>query len=215
MPSLFLKGVLETIYMTLASTAIAYGFGLPMGIILECTKAKGLLENLWVHKILSALINIFRSVPFIILLMLVQPLTRLITKTTIGSTATIVPLSIAAIPFIARLVQSSLQEVDQGVIEAATSMGATPKLIITQVLLVEARPSLLTNAVIALTTVLGYTAMAGFVGAGGLGSIAVNYGYYRSNYPMMLMAVGLLIIVVQVFQEVGLKIAHHLNRKKQ
>lgn len=215
MPSLFIKAIFETIYMTLASSVIAYGFGLPLGILLDSTKKKGLWEQPVIHRLLSMLINVFRSIPFILLLMLVQPLTRLIFNTTIGSTATIVPLSVAAIPFIARLVESSLQEVDQGVIEAAISMGATPKQVITQVLLVEARPSLLINAVIALTTILGYTAMAGFVGAGGLGAIAVNYGYYRSNYQMMLISVGLLVIVVQLFQEFGLKFAQRLNKKKQ
>ncbi len=215
MPNLFIQAILETLYMTLGSTLIAYLFGLPLGIILEITKENGLLESLWIHKLLSLLINLLRSIPFIILLMMVQPITRSLTGTTIGSTATIVPLSIAAIPFIARLVQSSLEEVDRGIIEAATSMGASVRQIISQVLIVEAMPSLLINAVIATTTILGYTAMAGFVGAGGLGSIAVNYGFYRSNYSMMLMAVALLIIIVQIFQELGLKLARTINKKKQ
>ena len=202
---LFLTGLLETLYMVLVSTAVSYIIGLPIGVILNITDKNGICKNVPVNRILGFIVNFLRSVPFIILLVTVLPLTRLIVGTTIGSTATIVPLVISAAPFVSRMVESSLQEVDAGVIEAAESMGSSPFQIITKVLIPEAKPSLITGAAIAITTILGYTAMAGFVGGGGLGSIAVNYGYYRYDDVTMYITVIILVIVVQVFQEIGIR----------
>lgn len=202
---LFLTGLMETLYMVLVSTAVSYIIGLPIGVILNITDKNGICKNVPVNRILGFIVNFLRSVPFIILLVTVLPLTRLIVGTTIGSTATIVPLVISAAPFVSRMVESSLQEVDAGVIEAAESMGSSPFQIITKVLIPEAKPSLITGAAIAITTILGYTAMAGFVGGGGLGSIAVNYGYYRYDDVTMYITVIILVIVVQVFQEIGIR----------
>ncbi|MBE6008650.1 MAG: ABC transporter permease [Lachnospiraceae bacterium] len=202
---LFLKGLMETLYMVLVSTAVSYIIGLPIGVILNITDKDGICKNVPVNRVLGFVVNFLRSVPFIILLVTVLPLTRLIVGTTIGSTATIVPLVISAAPFVSRMVESSLQEVDAGVIEAAESMGSSPFQIITKVLIPEAKPSLITGAAIAITTILGYTAMAGFVGGGGLGSIAVNYGYYRYDDVTMYITVIILVIVVQIFQEIGIR----------
>ena len=165
------------------------------------------------NKILGFIVNFLRSVPFLILLVFLIPFTRMIVGTTIGSTATIVPLIVAAAPFVARMVESSLKEVDPGVIEAAQSMGAKPIQIITKVLLPEAKPSLLVGAAIAVTTILGYSAMAGFVGGGGLGTIAINYGYYRYQNNMMIVTVLLLVIIVQVFQEIGMLISKKSDKR--
>lgn len=206
-------GLLETLYMTLLSTVLAYVIGLPLGIALVVTDDDGILPFPLFNRILGALINIFRSVPFLILLVAVIPFTRFVVGTTLGSTATVVPLVIAAAPFIARLVESSLTEVDRGVVEAAQSMGASPFLIITKVLLPEARPALIINGAIAVTTILSYSAMAGFVGGGGLGDIAIRYGYYRYQDDIMLVTVALLVVVVQVFQEVGMKIAKSADKR--
>ena len=202
---LFLTGLMETLYMVLVSTAVSYIIGLPIGVILNITDKNGICKNVPVNRILGFIVNFLRSVPFIILLVTVLPLTRLIVGTTIGSTATIVPLVISAAPFVSRMVESSLLEVDAGVIEAAESMGSSPFQIIPNVLIPEAKPSLITGAAIAITTILGYTAMAGFVGGGGLGSIAVNYGYYRYDDVTMYITVIILVIVVQVFQEIGIR----------
>ncbi len=205
MTELFLEGLLETIYMVLVSTAVSYVIGLPIGVILNITDKDGICRNIPINRILGFVVNFLRSIPFIILLVTVMPLTRFIVGTTIGSTATIVPLVISAAPFVSRMVESSLQEVDAGVIEAAESMGSSPFQIITKVLIPEAKPSLITGAAIAITTILGYTAMAGFVGGGGLGAIAVNYGYYRYDDVTMYITVIILVIVVQVFQEIGIR----------
>ncbi|MBQ5541466.1 MAG: ABC transporter permease, partial [Erysipelotrichales bacterium] len=201
------KGILETLYMTLAGTLISYVLGVPLGVILYVTDEKGILPKKGIHDVLGFIVNIIRSVPFLLLLVYVMPFTRFLVGTTIGTTAVIPPLVIASTPFIARMVESSLKEVDPGVIEAAESMGSTPWQIITKVLLPEAKPSLLVGAAIAVTTILGYTAMAGFVGGGGLGGIATNYGYYKFNFKVMTITIVFLIVIVQVLQEVGMRIA--------
>ena len=196
--------VLETLYVTLIATLFAFVIGLPLGVLLVVGDKNGILPLPgWLMKVLNVIVNLLRSVPFIILIVVVFPLTRLIVGTTIGSVASVVPLVIAAFPFVARLVESSLREVNPNIIEAAQSMGATPFQIITKVMIPESIPSLISNATIAVTTILGYTAMSGAIGGGGLGNIAIMYGYQRYNYMVILIAVVLLIILVQVFQSVG------------
>lgn len=212
--SMLMSGILETIYMTVVSTALGYLFGLPMGVILTVTDKDGLKPNAVVYKVLDVIANIVRSVPFLILLIMLIPFTRFVVGKSYGSTAVIVPLTIAAIPFIARMVESSLKEVDAGVIEAAKSMGASTMRIVFRVLLVEGRTSLIVNATIATGTILGYSAMAGAVGGGGLGAIAVRYGYNRYQYDIMIVTVILLIILFQIFQTVGMFIANKLDRRK-
>ncbi|MDD4690657.1 MAG: methionine ABC transporter permease [Eubacterium aggregans] len=214
MISMIWWGLLQTLYMTLASTIIAYALGIPMGVILVVCDKNGIKPLPGLHKVLDVFVNITRSIPFLILLIAVIPLTRLITGTTIGSNATIVPLVIAAAPFVARMVESSLREVDQGIIEASLSMGASPMQIIMKVLLPEAKPSLIVGAAIATTTILGYSAMAGIVGGGGLGDIAIRYGYYRYENGVMIVTVVLLVLVVQIFQEVGMKLAQKQDKRK-
>ena len=183
------QGIYETLYMTLVSTFFGYLIGLPMGVLLCVTGKDGLKPNAVIYKVLDIIANIVRSIPFLILLILLIPFTRLLLGQSYGSTATIVPLVAAAIPFIARMVESSLKEVDAGVIEAARSMGASTFRIIVNVLLVEARTSIITGATIAIGTILGYSAMAGTVGGGGLGDIAVRYGYYRYQTDIMIVTV--------------------------
>ena len=208
------KGIGETLYMTLMSTALGYLFGLPMGVLLAVSDKEGLAPNRWLYKVLDVTANIVRSVPFLILLILLIPFTRFLIGKSTGSTATIVPLVVAAIPFIARMVESSMKEVDPGVIEAAKAMGAGNLRIIVKVLLVEARTSLITGCTIAIGTILGYSAMAGVVGDGGLGDIAVRYGYYRWKTEIMIVTVILLIVLVQIFQSVGMMLASRLDRRK-
>ena len=198
----------ETFYVTVISTALAVLVGLPLGVLLVAGEKGGVLPLPdWLMKALNVFINLLRSIPFLILMIMVFPLSRLLIGTTVGTTATIVPLVAAAFPFIARLVESSLREVDPNIIEAAQSMGATPLQIICKVMLPESVPSLLNNVTIALTTILGYSAMSGIIGGGGLGQIAINYGYYRYKYLVMLVAVILLIVLVQIFQTVGTRLA--------
>lgn len=204
---LIFKGALDTLYMTFLSTALAYLFGLPIGIALVVTDKDGITPVYVLNKTLGVIINLTRSVPFLILLIAVIPFTRFVVGKAIGTNATVVPLVIAAAPFIARLVESSLKEVDRGVIEAAQSIGASPIQIIYKVMLPEAKPSLIVGGAIAITTILSYSAMAGIVGGGGLGDIAIRYGYYRYQKGIMFVTVALLVIIVQVFQEVGMKIA--------
>lgn len=211
---MLLQGVGESLYMTLLSTLFAYLIGLPIGVFLVTSSKNGIHPRKGLYKTLDIIVNLTRSIPFLILLVAILPFTRLVTGTTIGSTATIVPLTLSAAPFIARLVESSLKEVDAGVIEAAQSMGASNFQIVWKVLLPEARPSLLVGCAIAVTTVLGYSAMAGFVGGGGLGTIAINYGYYRYQNEIMLITVVLLVLIVQVFQGLGMKIAFSLDKRK-
>jgi len=200
-------GIWETLYMVFASSAISYLIGIPLGIILVVTDKDGIYPWPLLQKVLGLAINLLRSVPFMILLIMVLPLTRKIVGTTLGAKAVVPPLVIAASPYIARMVESSFKEVDAGVIEAAKSMGASTFQIIWKVLLPEAKPSLLVGAAISVTTILGYSAMAGFVGGGGLGTIAINYGYYRYQTDMMLVTVAILVIIVQIIQEVGMKLA--------
>lgn len=211
---MILNGILETLYMTVVSTLFGYVFGLPMGVLLCISDKDGLKPHPVLYKILDFIANIVRSVPFLILLILLIPFTRFLLGKSYGSTATIVPLTVAAIPFIARMVESSLKEVDNGVVEAARAMGAGTMRIILRVLLVEARTSLITGATIAIGTILGYSAMAGAVGGGGLGDIAVRYGYYRYQTDIMIVTVILLVVIVQIFQSVGMLIANRLDRRK-
>lgn len=209
-----LEGIRDTLYMTLASTLFGYILGLPMGITLAVTDKNGIRPNAVIYKILDVTANIIRSIPFLILLILLIPFTRFLVGKSYGSTATIVPLTIAAAPFIARMIESSLNEVDRGVIEAAQSMGAGTFTIIWKVLLVEARTSLLAGATIAIGTILGYSAMAGTVGGGGLGDIAIRYGYYRYEKGIMIVTVVLLVVLVQIFQTVGMMLANKLDKRK-
>lgn len=203
------EGIWETLYMTILSTVIAYIIGLPLGILLSVTGKGGILSNRAVNGILGAAVNILRSVPFLILLVVLIPFTRLLVGTSLGTTATIVPLTIGSIPIVARMVESSLQEVPPGIIEAAESMGASPFEIITRFMLPEAVPSLLLGSAINLATILGYSAMAGFVGGGGLGDIAIQYGFYRYQSDILFVSVALLIIIVQIFQEAGTRLSNY------
>lgn len=211
---MLLEGIRATLYMTLASTLFGYIIGLPMGIVLTVTDKDGIRPNAAVYKVLDVLSNLLRSIPFIILLIVLIPFTRFVVGRSYGSTATIVPLTIAAAPYIARMVESSLKEVDAGVIEAARSMGASDFQIVTRVMLVEARTSLIVGATISLGTILGYSAMAGTVGGGGLGDIAIRYGYTRWQTDIMVVTVVLLVILFQIFQTIGMKIANRLDRRK-
>ena len=194
--------------MVAVSGIIATGIGIPLGAFFLVTTDKGhILENAPINRVFGTIVNIIRSVPFIILLIMVLPITKFIVGKTIGSNATVVPLIIAAAPYIGRMVESSLKEVDAGVIEAAKSMGASTWQIIVKVLLPEAKPSLLVGAAISVTTILGYSAMAGFTGGGGLGDIAIRYGYHRYQTDMMMVTVVLLVIIVQLIQEVAMRMS--------
>ena len=204
----FPLAIWETVYVTLLSTVFAIVLGLPLGVLLVVGEKDGILPLPgWLMKTINAVVNLLRSVPFLILMILVFPLPRLIVGTVVGTVASIVPLVIAAFPFVARLAESSLREVNPNIIEMAQSMGASPFQIIVKVMIPESVPSLISNATIAITTILGYSAMSGIIGGGGLGKIAINYGYYRYKYLIMLAAVVLLILLVQVFQSVGTKLA--------
>ena len=207
------EGIFVTMYMTLATTFMGYVLGLPMGIALVITAPKGLRPNKIIYKVLDVVVNVVRSFPFLILLIVIQPLTRIIVGKSYGPTATIVPLTLSAAPFIARMVESSLLEVDHGVIEAAQSMGANLWTIIWKVMIGEAKTSLIVNVTIALGTILGYSAMAGIVGGGGLGDIAIRYGYYRYDSSIMWVTVVLLIVLVQLMQYVGMKLSKKLDKR--
>lgn len=213
--TMLLEGTRDTLYMTLMSTLFGYVFGLPMGIILAITDKEGICPNMVAYKILDFVANVIRSIPFLILLILVIPITKLVVGKSYGSTATIVPLVIAATPFIARMVESSLKEVDKGVIEAAQSMGASIPTIIWKALLAEARTSLLVGVTIALGTILGYSAMAGVVGGGGLGDIAIRYGYYRYQTDIMLVTIVILVVLVQIMQGLGMLLSKKLDRRRR
>ena len=191
--------------MTVASSFFSYLIGIPLGVILVVTDNTGIKPMPKINGVLGMIINLIRSVPFMILLIMVIPLTRIIVGTSIGPVAVIPPLVIAAAPYIARMVESSLKEVDAGVIEAAKSMGASNAQIIFKVLLPESKPSLLVGAAISVTTILGYSAMAGFTGGGGLGTIAINYGYYRYQTDIMFITVAILVILVQIIQEIFMR----------
>ena len=202
---MIIAGVGETLYMTLFSTFFGYVFGMPLGILLKVSDKEGLRPNAVLYKILDVIANIFRSIPFLILLILLIPFTRFLVGKSYGTTA---------IPFIGRMVESSLNEVDPGVIEAARSMGASNLQIVFRVMLVEARTSLISGATIVTGTILGYSAMAGTVGGGGLGDIAVRYGYNRWQTDIMLVTVILLVVLVQIFQTIGMFIANKLDKRK-
>ena len=210
----FALAFFETLYVTVLATLFAVIIGLPLGVLLVAGEKNGVLPlPRWLMRVLDVLINLLRSVPFPILMIMVFPLTRLIVGTTVGTVASIVPLVIAAFPFVARLVESSLREVNPNIIEAAQSMGASPFQIITKVMLPESVPSLISNFTVAITTILGYSAMSGIIGGGGLGKIAINYGYYRYKYLVMFAAVILLIVLVQVFQSVGTHLAVRADKR--
>ena len=206
----------ETLYVTFLSTLFAIIIGLPLGVLLVIGEKNGILPlPKWLLSTLNVLINLLRSVPFLILMILVIPLTRVIIGTSVGTLASTVPLTIAAFPFVARLVESSLREVDSNIIEAAESMGASPMQIICKVIIPDSGPSLLSNLTIAITTILGYSAMSGALGAGGLGKIAINYGYYRYQTLVMFIAVALLILMVQGLQMLGTYLASKLDKRKR
>ena len=211
---LLLQGTLDTLYMTLVSTAIAYLIGIPLGVILVITRRDGICPAPKTNAVLGTIVNIMRTVPFLILIIVLIPFTRLVAGTSIGATATIVPLIVGAAPFIARMVESSLLEVDAGVVEAAQAMGASPWQIVTKVLLKESVPSLVTGAAIALTTILGYSAMAGAVGGGGLGDLAIKYGYHRYQTDVLLLTLIILVLLVQVIQALGNAVAKRIDHRK-
>ena len=211
---MIVRGIGETLYMTLTSTLLGYVLGLPMGILLVICAKDGIRPNAFVYKIFDLISNILRSIPFLILLILVMPLTAKLVGKSYGSTATIVPLTFAAAPYIARMVESSLNEVDRGVIEAAQSMGASTWEIVWKVYLKEARTSLIVNATIATGTILGYSAMAGTVGGGGLGDIAIRYGYYRYQVDIMIVTVIILVLLVQLFQSIGMLISRKMDKRR-
>ncbi len=210
----FPLAIWETFYVTVLSTFFAILIGLPLGVFLVTGEENGISPKpKWLMTLTGVIINLLRSVPFLILMILVIPLTRLIVGTSVGTRATIVPLVVAAFPFIARLVEACLREVDPNLIETAHSMGATPWQIVTKVMIPESVPSLIANATTAITTILGYSAMSGILGGGGLGKIAINYGYYRYKYLVMIFAVIFLILMVQLFQTVGTKLAVKSDRR--
>lgn len=206
------QGILETLQMTLISSLLAYIFGVPVGVLLVTTDKNGVLENRPLNLFLGAIVNVFRSIPFLILLVFLIPFTRLITGASIGTKATIVPLTVGAIPIVARMVESSLKEVNVGIIEAAKSMGASSKDIILRFMIPEAMPSLFLGAAINIATILGYSAMAGVIGGGGIGAIALNYGYYRYQTDILWVTVAILIVMVEVFQEGGLRLSNRIRR---
>lgn len=213
MVSMILTGLYETLLMTAASSFFSYVIGIPLGVLLVVSDTNGIKPMPVLNGVLGSVINLIRSVPFMILLIMVIPLTRLMVGTSIGPVAVIPPLVIAAAPYIARMVESSLKEVDAGVIEAAKSMGASNMQIIFKVLLPESKPSLLVGAAISVTTILGYSAMAGFTGGGGLGTIAINYGYYRYQTDIMFITVAILVILVQIIQEIFMRSSKHSDKR--
>ncbi len=214
MIKMLLEGVWDTLYMTLLATFFGYVVGLPLGIALTVSDQDGICPNRAVYRVLDFIVNISRSIPFLILLILVSPLTKIIVGKSYGATATIVPLSLAAAPLIGRMVESSLKEVNPGVIEAAISMGAKTSTIIGKVLLGEARTSLLVGMTIVLGTVLGYSAMAGVVGGGGLGDIAIRYGYYRYETGVMIVTLVIIVVLVQLLQGLGMFLSRKLDHRK-
>ena len=209
-----LRNLWETLMMTFLPTVFAFAVGLPLGVLLVTGAEDGIAPlPRWLMKLLNALINLLRSVPFLILLVIVLPLSRLLAGTTVGSRAMIAPLTVAAFPFVARLVETSIREVDRGVVEASLSMGASPLQIVGKVLIPEAMPSLIANFTVALITICGYGAMAGALGGGGLGNLAITYGYYRRNNAVLLFSVVLLILLVQLFQSLGNEAAKKSDKR--
>ena len=207
------QGLWETFYMVVLSTLFSYIIGLPLGLVLAVTDSQGLRPNAPVNKVLGTIVNLLRSVPFLIIIFLLVGLTRLITGTTVGSKAIIVPLVVSAFPFVARLVESSVREMDRGTIEAAQSMGASLLQVVVKVILPESRPSLISGATTATVTILCYSAMAGIVGGGGLGAIAINYGYYRKETVTMWVQVIILVLLVQIVQGVGNRLASRMDKR--
>lgn len=206
-------GVWETVYMTVISTVIAYILGLPLGVILAVTDRGGIRPIAWINKTLGVAVNILRSIPFILLMVAMLPVAKLVVGTSMGNKAMIVMLIVASAPYIARMVESSLKEVGAGVIEAAQAMGTSNLRIITKVLIPEAKPSLIVGAVICTVTILGYSAMASTIGGGGLGSIAINFGYQRFKDDVIWVCVILMVIIVQILQEVGMLIARKTDKR--
>lgn len=213
MLSMLAEGTWQSIYMTVAITAISYLIGIPLGVFLVMSDKNGIHPMASLNWIVGGIVNILRSVPFLILMITIQPFTRMIVGTTIGTKAAIVALVVSAAPFVARMVEQSLLEIDHGVIEAAQSMGASNMQIVTKVLLPESLPSLLNGVLVSATTILGYSAMAGFIGGGGLGDIAIRYGYNRYDSGTMLITVVLLVITVQIIQSVGSRIAKRSDKR--
>ena len=212
----FLRETWATVYVTVLATLFAIVIGLPLGCVLVMGDAKGIRPlPAGLMKVLNVVINFLRSVPFLILIVMVIPLTRLIVGTSVGTVASIVPLVVAAFPFVARLVETSIREVDAGVVEAAQSMGASTWEIITKVLIPEAKPALIANFLVALITIFGYGAMAGLLGGGGLGALAVNYGYYRRKEAVLYVMVILMIVLVQVFQSVGDRLVKKTDKRSR
>ncbi len=203
----------ETLYMVIVSMLLSYAIGIPVGVILNITGKNGICPNKVINTILGVIVNIFRSIPFLILLIWMLPVTEAIVGTMVGPTSVIVPLVVSAAPFVGRMVESSLSEIDGGIIEAAQSMGSNSWQIIYKVLLPEAKPSLMIGAAISITTILGYSAMAGIVGGGGLGAVATNYGLYRYNNEVMLITIVIIVVIVQIFQEVGMMAAKKLDKR--
>ncbi|MEE0867055.1 MAG: methionine ABC transporter permease [Clostridia bacterium] len=206
-------GIWETVYMTLISSLISYVIGLPLGILICVTDKDGIHPIGWLNKVLGVFVNIFRSIPFIILMVAVLPVAKFVVGTCLGNRAMMVTLVIAASPYVARMVESSIKEVDKGVIEAAQAMGTSSFKIIYKVLIPEAKPSLITGCVISMVTILGYSAMAGTIGGGGLGQIAISYGYQRFNNDIIWACVVLIIIIVQIIQEIGMYIARKTDKR--
>lgn len=210
----FLMAIWETVYVTVVATAFAIVIGMPLGILLVTGEKNGIRPLAKaLMAVLNFIINILRSIPFLILMILVIPLTRAIVGTSVGTVASIVPLVIASFPFVARLVESCIREVNPNLIEMAQASGASPLQIVMKVMIPESVPSLINNFTVAITTILSYTAMSGIIGGGGLGKIAINYGYYRYKYLVMVLAVILLIILVQIFQSVGTKMSIKADKR--
>ena len=209
----FFNGIFETLYLTFVSAIIAYIIGIPLGVLLNITSKNGIKPNKWINAPLNFIVNIFRSIPFIVLMVALLPVSDLIVGKTYGNEAMIITLIIAAAPYVARMVESSLKEVETGVIEAASSMGANNWQIITKVLIPEAKPSLIVGAVISVVTILGYSAMSSIVAGGGLGSIAIVYGHQRLNDDVIWICVILIIIIVQIIQELGMFISRKVDKR--
>lgn len=212
---MILQGISDTLYMTLMSTILAHIIGIPLGVILVVTAAKGISPNKSINSVLGAIVNVGRSIPFTILMVALIPFTRFIVGTAIGATAAIVPLTIAAAPFVARMVESSISEVDPGVVEAAKTMGATNWQIAYSVLIPEAVPSLIRGFSITTITLIGYSAMAGAFGAGGLGDIAIRYGYYRYDKDIMIFTIALIVIIVQIIQMIFNIVANKIDKRNR
>ena len=211
--SVLTEGTWETLIMVGVSTVLAYAIGLPIGVVLNITSKDGICPNRAVNPVLGVIVNVFRSIPFPILPISMLPVTQAIVGTMVGPTSVIVPLVVSAAPFVGRMVESSLNEIDKGVVEAAQSMGSSSWQIIYKVLIPESKPSLIIGAAISVTTILGYSAMAGIVGGGGLGAVAMNYGLYRYDDQIMFITIVIIVVIVQIFQEIGMMTAKKLDKR--